>query len=275
MFDENYQSKYEYAEVSWAGGLRKGQLDEFAQAVHRLSPYCWKAASEANGFIAGNNTLVGYGLEYKNEFKAYPVKHGPRTVVIRRRPQTPLILQCFPRVCPDALTVDFYTLGGRDLGQPATFRCEEVGFHKLEQKARRRALRVELLKSPLQPIRLVVQGSTLAPTSSSLLWSREIRMGASARRLRTKTDMAPRNLLRALLGSFRHVARPTFVAAKLSKGVRAYPRSKKTRVTSERAAQAQSHLPQQSLQSFQDPYRGERPATSISTEGWKVVPRRR
>ncbi|CAE7262666.1 unnamed protein product, partial [Symbiodinium microadriaticum] len=32
----------------------------------------------------GNNTLVGYGLEYKSEFKAYPVKDGPRTVVIRR-----------------------------------------------------------------------------------------------------------------------------------------------------------------------------------------------
>ncbi|CAE7474491.1 unnamed protein product [Symbiodinium microadriaticum] len=158
MFDETYQSEYEYAEVSWAGGLRKGQLDEFAQAVHRLSPYYWKAASESNGFIAGNNTLVGYGLEYKSEFKAYPVKDGPRTVVVRRRLQTPLILQCFPRVHRDALTVDFYTLGGRNLGRPMTFRCEEVGFHKLEQKARKRALRVELLKSPLQPIRLLVQG---------------------------------------------------------------------------------------------------------------------
>ena len=236
MFDETYQSEYEYAEVSWAGGLRKGQLDEFAQAVHRLSPYYWKAASESNGFIAGNNTLVGYGLEYKSEFKAYPVKDGPRTVVVRRRLQTPLILQCFPRVHRDALTVDFYTLGGRNLGRPMTFRCEEVGFHKLEQKARKRALRVELLKSPLQPIRLLVQGSTLAPTSNSLIWSREIRMRASARRLRTKTDMAPRNLLKALLGGFHHVARPTFVAAKFSKGVRAYPRSTKTRVASKRAA---------------------------------------
>ena len=42
----------------------------------------------------------------------------------------------------------------------------------------------------------------------------------NARRLRTKTDMAPRNLLKALSGSFRHVARPAFVAAKLAKGVR-------------------------------------------------------
>ena len=223
MFDESYQSKYEYAEVSWAGGLREGQLDEFAQAVHRLSPYYWKAASEANGFIAGNNTLVGVGLEYKNEFKAYPVKHGPRTVVIRRRLQTPLILQCFPRVCRDALTVNFYTLGGRDLGQPATFRCEEVGFHELEQKARRRALRVEVLKSPLQPIRLVVQGSTLAPTSNSLLWSREIRLVASARRLRTKTDMAPRNLLRALLGSFAPRGATNLRRSKVLKRYRAYP----------------------------------------------------
>ena len=156
-------------------------------------------------------------------------------MVIRRRLQTPLILQCFPRVCRDALTVDFYTLGGRDLGRPVTFRCEEVGFHKLEQKARKRALRVELLK-PLQPIRLVVQGSTLTPTSNSLIWSREIRMRASARRLRTKTDMAPRNLLKALSGSFRHMARPAFVAAKFSKGVRAYPRSKETRVASKEAA---------------------------------------
>ena len=202
MFDETYQSEYEYAEVSWAGGLRKGQLDEFAQAVHRLSPYYWKAASESNGFIAGNNTLVGYGLEYKSEFKAYPVKDGPRTVVVRRRLQTPLILQCFPRVHRDALTVDFYTLGGRNLGRPMTFRCEEVGFHKLEQKARKRALRVELLKSPLQPIRLLVQGSTLAPTSNSLIWSREIRMRASARRLRTKTDMAPQKPAESLVRGF-------------------------------------------------------------------------
>ena len=191
MFDETYQSEYEYAEVSWAGGLRKGQLDEFAQVVHRLSPYCWKAASESNGFIAGNNTLVGYGLEYNSEFKAYPVKDGPRTVVIRRRLQTPLILQCFPRVCRDALTVDFYTLGGRNLGRPVTFRCEEVGFHKLEQKARKRALRVELLKSPLQPIRLVVQGSTLAPTSNSLIWSREIRMRASGTKTQDKDRHGP------------------------------------------------------------------------------------
>ena len=128
---------------------------------------------------------MGYGLEYKDEFKAYPVKDGPRTVVIRRRLQTPLTVQCFPRLCRDALTVDFYTLGGRDLGRPATFRCEDVGFHKLEQKARKRALRAELLKSPLQAILLVVQGSTLAPTSNIPIWSREIRMEASARRLRT------------------------------------------------------------------------------------------
>ena len=236
MFDETYQSEYEYAEVSWAGGLRKGQLDEFAQVVHQLSPCSWKAASESNGFIAGNNTLVGYGLEYKDEFKAYPVKDGPRTVVIRRRLQTPLTVQCFPRVCRDALTVDFYTLGGRDLGRPARFRCEDVGFHKLEQKARKRALRAELLRSPLQPIRLVVRGSTLAPTNNIPIWSREIRMATSARRLRTKTDLAPRNLLKALSGSFGHVARAAFVADKLAKDVRGYPRGKKTRVSNKGAA---------------------------------------
>ncbi|CAE7275219.1 unnamed protein product [Symbiodinium sp. CCMP2592] len=79
MFDEAYQSEYEYAEVSWAGGLRKAQLEEFARVVHGLSPCSWKRGHEQNGFIAGDNLLLGHGYEHEAEFKAYPVKESPRT----------------------------------------------------------------------------------------------------------------------------------------------------------------------------------------------------
>ena len=48
--------------------------------------------------------------------------------------------------------------------------------------------------------------------------------------------MGPRNLLKALSGSFDHVARPAFVAAKLAKDVRGYPRGKETRVFSKGSA---------------------------------------
>ena len=204
MFDETYQSEYEYAEVSWAGGLRKAQLEEFACVVHKLSPRSWKRAHEENGFIAGDNQLLGYGYQHEAEFKAYPVKNGPRTVVIRRSPQNPLMVQCFLHVRRDTLTAEFYTLSGRRMHHPTRFHCEEVKFDKLVRKAHKAALKSGCLRSPLQPVRLVLHGRAFEPTGDGLVWSQEIRRRTSTRRLRTKTDLAPRNLRRLLSESRRH-----------------------------------------------------------------------
>ena len=198
MFDETYQSRYEYAEVSWAGGLRKAQLEEFARVVHGLSPHSWKRAIEANGFIAGNNVLLGRGYDHEAEFRAYPVKGSPRTVVIRRSPETPLVVQCLLQACRDTLTADFYTLSGRRIHHPVRCHRTNVRLGELLKTAQRLALKTECLKSPMQPVRLVLHGCAFEPVRDFLVWSQEIRRRPSTHRLRRKADMAAHNLRRTL-----------------------------------------------------------------------------
>ncbi|CAE7205202.1 unnamed protein product [Symbiodinium natans] len=178
FFNERSKEVFEYTVVRWAGGLRREHMAQLARVVAGVAAEAWRPVHVGNGFEVG------------------PVS---QTLVIRKVPTTPLVLQCSLRARGITLEASFTTLSGSNPMPSAQFLSRPImRVRDVARQTRKMALASGLLRSTRQQLQIILEGFHALPVDDAVLWSERIRTRPSKTRLIGTTNLSNVNL-RALL----------------------------------------------------------------------------
>ena len=198
---------YEWAPLggSWPWGDKAAQ-EAILFAIH---PGVWKKApsfiyNPMRGRFHGrcafgiDGPVAPEGRVWIWEGWAHEAPQAPKTIVVRRIPPGSFVLNCDLSIEAGKLKMTYITLAGTTWRTDSVSPDTDLSMGRLSTSATIAAMNSRKIQSHHQAVHVVLQGFTHIVSPSTLLWTRAAARKASQIRLRKKTSVANKRLLKRL-----------------------------------------------------------------------------